>query len=238
MSNGTGNRFISWVRGFQITFFIVAIVIALIPIYQYFMNTNVSIEFNKHYIFCYRNTDYGTVKVENDKNIGTSQGSYFDSITLNFALMNNNPLKNFFVNNAYLYISESKNDLDKLVKGAYIEPDRYLRYQAQYIIDKFRWEDVESYNENTSFFEVLGIPSNDVKVFNIEFYPVGWYNPEVGKDRYNFKGETNYYIVLYTEDINKNKTFLNKDNYLEIRIYQSAINYLESYYPMEKANIY
>jgi len=228
-----------WLKIFQLIFFIVAITVALIPIWQYFYNSNVSVEFNRYYILCYRNTGYGNIEIEDDEAKVTSEYSYFDSLTLNFALMNNNPLRNFFVNNIYLYISDKEGVIDKLVEGKAIDKEEiYFNYQAQYNIDEFKWENVKTYGERTSSFEVLGIPSNDVKVYNIEFYPVGWYDKNIAGDRYNFKGNTKYYIVLYTEDYNGNKTFLNKDKYLEIKIYNGAINYLKSFYPEEMANIY
>jgi len=234
----------------QIAFYITAIVLSIITVTKFLSYKNLSIEFNKHYILCYRVEEDVPISEEiGGRTFLTKRDCYFDSITLNFSVMNNNPINNRFLNNIYLYISDNDEDFNKFLRGdeevlnkldsvAFGKSDDLLPpfiYQAQYTFDSFRWEYVQNHNpsEYSSFFEVLGVPSNDVKIFNVEFYPVDWYFSEKDKRKYRFKidkaeGYKDYYILLFTEDIEGNRSFLNKEDYFKVRINKELLEYLRS----------
>lgn len=174
-------------------------VLAVITIYDYIFEDDLDIEFNDYFILCQRYEPYLV-------DVG-SEYSLFDTLTLNFSLINNNPLKNFLIGNLYLFISSEPGGAEKFIKNFnknektnIIDLTNYedsFIYQAQYIFEYFDWQDVVYYDNNGAF-QIFGLPSNSVNVSNIEFYPIGWTEDDVNRNTLYLTNEK-YYDVKECE---------------------------------------
>lgn len=182
-------------------------------------------EFNGSYIYAQK---YEAFAYKNGTDF-----SHVDTITLNFTVYNENPEKKYRLGNLLLFITESKDEVEKFIETKNsIKNDECFVYQGQYIYDKFEWGYVNDY-KNLGGFQMTTIPPYSDKSFIVEFYPVNWTEEGLGKDKLNFEAGRKYFYCLFEgwqENSNDetiwyaNKIMKSKGT-LKLKIYENVVQH-------------
>src|SRR3972149_6455437 len=103
---------------------------------NYIRFNSVKVKFNNDYILCQRYEPYRT----DEYNGRGTAFTHMDTITLNFVLINNNPLRNLSVGDLYIYVTTDDEQIKNFIKkGDFGKYENYFVYKAQYVFNEFNW---------------------------------------------------------------------------------------------------